>query len=1261
MKSISLVSICFFAIILVLISSCDGGNKAIPFPSEEKEFEIPKSTKLQFSEPKKFDWKVSVSQELKSAPVRKVNFEKLPSKPFYPDGFLPLLSTPSEVKFDFIQLPDTVIDFKNLETKPLKFQTSLIEPPKIVKTGLPKLKRNASLGVFEFGEDQGFPGYLVTSMMQDSKGMIWIATDKGLCRFNGEYLEIYSFIDEIFTGALASVNDMAEDKKGRIWIYTAQNGIYVLDHAIGVVREVKLSLGAFNFNAGCDMLIDSKGFIWLGTRRDGLFIIDPEKETFRQVSKLKEGDKGDARQLAEDAEGNIWTGSQVGLSVINQETGRVRFLDNTNGLPSNQVLDLYMDTKNQIWTSTLGAGISIIQPKQGSILNEGSQTGIIHDVFQIIQDNDQKMWMATNSGVYILDVSKNTFKYLNASKGLNDDVVINLMNDKQGQIWIATNQGLNLIDTEGIMPNYLTEVDGLSGPDVWSFFEDRQDRIWIGSRQGIDVYYPEKNIVKKVNLELQLGKGSGIAFNFHKLNNGNYLILAASLGFGIFDPERETITTVTKEQGLTNTFPNCSMVDNQGRLWTGSFRNQGIEIIDLEKGTFTLLTNADGLIGDIVWGINQDRRGMIWVSTDKGINIINPEENTISYLIENGKISERNGSGSINDKDGRVWITTRSGILIADPEQGLLTSISTENGLINPAVYTLYEHQERIYAGTGNGLTVFIPKPKNNETSTSDWNYDLKSYGKQQGFIYTDFNAGSAFSYLNKLWFGIEGQAMTVIDIPKEERVQNTTLISGISISDQLLNFYTNRSIQKKYPSLDTLFTAKKDTFFMTDNLPEETGWLMENNIQWDSASGYFNLPVNLKIPYEQNYVSFQFTGNQSTNRDMVRYRYVLEGFDKEWSEISDKPFSENYRNLPAGKYTFKVRSRGFDGDWSEPAQFTFTVLPHWTNTWWAWLLYLIGFVTVVGIIVQYRSKMLKRENLILEEKVKHRTFQLNRSIEDLKSTQSQLIQSEKMASLGELTAGIAHEIQNPLNFVNNFSEVSNELIAEIEEERAKNQEARDETLVSEILQDVKSNLEKINHHGKRADAIVKGMLEHSRAGKGEKAPTDINALADEYLRLAYHGLRAKDKSFTADFSIDLDPNLPKVNVVASDLGRVLLNLINNAFYACAERSRSTVNERSKKAEAGYAPKVLVSSRQENGKVLISVQDNGNGIPQKILDKIFQPFFTTKPTGQGTGLGLSLSYDIVKAHGGELKVETNSGEGLSAGKTFTEFTIILPL
>jgi signal transduction histidine kinase len=299
-----------------------------------------------------------------------------------------------------------------------------------------------------------------------------------------------------------------------------------------------------------------------------------------------------------------------------------------------------------------------------------------------------------------------------------------------------------------------------------------------------------------------------------------------------------------------------------------------------------------------------------------------------------------------------------------------------------------------------------------------------------------------------------------------------------------------------------------------------------------------------------------------------------------------------------------------------------------------------LGVFFLIAALLYWNNKKKQKTNKILQQ-----------ALIDLKATQGQLIQSEKMASLGELTAGIAHEIQNPLNFVNNFSEVNKELIAELRQEIKKgNLEG-----VDLISKDMEVNEEKINHHGKRADAIVKGMLQHSRASSGQKEPTDINALCDEYLRLSYHGLRAKDKSFNATFKTDFDASLPEINVVPQDIGRVILNLINNAFYAVSEKQKQNIQD--------YEPAVWVSTRRAGSpsgaggigaKIEISVKDNGPGIADHIKEKIFQPFFTTKPTGQGTGLGLSLSYDIVKAHGGELTMKTKEDEG-------SKFIILLPV
>jgi signal transduction histidine kinase len=306
------------------------------------------------------------------------------------------------------------------------------------------------------------------------------------------------------------------------------------------------------------------------------------------------------------------------------------------------------------------------------------------------------------------------------------------------------------------------------------------------------------------------------------------------------------------------------------------------------------------------------------------------------------------------------------------------------------------------------------------------------------------------------------------------------------------------------------------------------------------------------------------------------------------------------------------------------------------------------------------RHRLVEAQKLQLEHLVAERTVELTRQKEELQnalielqSTQKQLIQSEKMASLGELTAGIAHEIQNPLNFVNNFSEVSAELVNEMKEEL----QAKNESAVTVILQDLEQNLQKITHHGKRADAIVKGMLLHSRSSTGIKEPTDINALADEYLRLSYHGLRAKDKSFNATMKVEFDEKIGTINIITQDIGRVLLNLFTNAFYSITEKKKAQRVEGTQKFEPTVSVTTKLITNGSTGAertVMISVKDNGTGIPQEVLDKIYHPFFTTKPTGDGTGLGLSISYDIIKAHGGEIKVETKDGEG-------AEFIISLPI
>jgi len=560
----------------------------------------------------------------------------------------------------------------------------------------------------------------------------------------------------------------------------------------------------------------------------------------------------------------------------------------------------------------------------------------------------------------------------------------------------------------------------------------------------------------------------------------------------------------------------------------------------------------------------------------------------------------------------------------------MLTSFSVPQGLIDERIATLLQRDGLIYASTAGGITVITPPA---EGTPSDKKWGVRSFGSEYGLdkLNPGYLETDAISKDGDFLWGDYG--LTVLDLSKKDKFIPPTYIAGINIMDQ-----------------PKIFTGRSHT--------------VSNGLAWDEVSGPSNMPVNLQLSHNQNYVQFNYGSINLATHDTTWYKYKLVGNDKYWSDKTTSTASRNYFSLAPGKYTFEVVSKSSDNGWSKPATLSFTIHPPWWLTWWAYILYVCLFAGIIWCFVYLRSLQLVKEKRVLEHKVHLRTEEvtqqkeeiesqrdslevqknsLEKTLKELKTTQTQLIQSEKMASLGELTAGIAHEIQNPLNFVNNFSEVNAELIDEMKQEMDKGNLGE----AKAIADDIKENEQKINMHGKRADGIVKGMLEHSRSRSGQKEPTDINVMADEFMRLSYHGLRAKDKSFNAELITHFDTDLPKINVVQQDIGRVLLNLFNNAFYV--------VNQKKKTVGEAFKPEVTVTTYAENGNVIMKVKDNGVGIPDSIKDKIMQPFFTTKPTGEGTGLGLSLTYDmVVKGHGGNISVDTKEGE-------YTTFIITLPM
>jgi signal transduction histidine kinase len=378
---------------------------------------------------------------------------------------------------------------------------------------------------------------------------------------------------------------------------------------------------------------------------------------------------------------------------------------------------------------------------------------------------------------------------------------------------------------------------------------------------------------------------------------------------------------------------------------------------------------------------------------------------------------------------------------------------------------------------------------------------------------------------------------------------------------------------------------------------------------------------------------------------DRTVYQTYLEGFDPDWTDWGTNSYKE-YTNLATGTYSFRVRAKNLYNVISEEATFTFTILPPWYATWWAFLLYSVG-VAGIGYLIYLSQK----KRLIANEREKSRERELaqakeiEKAYENLKATQEQLIQQEKLASLGQLTAGIAHEIKNPLNFVNNFSELSLEYVDEISESVGKLGQNETTEDIKALLGDVKGNLTKILQHGSRADGIVRSMLMHSRGGKGIKELTDLNELIKEYVNLAFHGMRANKNPINVDIKVQLEESLPKVMLNPEDFSRVILNLCKNAFDAMRDKTEVIGKD--------YLPRLLVNTKNLDDSVMLVVEDNGPGVADEIKDKLLMPFFTTKKGTEGTGLGLSITYDIVKDHGGVLEIDSIVGE-------YTRFIILIP-
>ncbi|MHA6279584.1 two-component regulator propeller domain-containing protein [Salinimicrobium sp. CAU 1759] len=1103
----------------------------------------------------------------------------------------------------------------------------------------------------------------VQGMVQDNTGFLWFATQGGLLRYDGQNFVTYrSDINNPNSLSADYVESVFLDSSGLLWLTHWQAG----------------TLTSFDIESG----------VFTRFQHDPK---DPESLSGSIFS-----------TVVEDREGFIWIGGETGLERYNPKTGTFKHLrhdpEDPNSLSHNRVRTLYVDKSGTLWvgtgfpwdTESREGGLNKFNPEDGTFTRylhdpKDSTSLINNKVRSILEDSRGNFWVGTvGDGLHLMNRDKGSFKRL-------------------------THDPSNPAKLSGPWQPGTTPVDSDTWTHISSIFEDDEGRIWITAFPGgLNLFDPVSGTVGHFTTNSSTGElDTDFLWSTYQTNDGTLWITTGGEGRTVFKIKKSDnlfpFSEIPMDENELRLPSSGILKDKEGHIWIA--RGAFIERIDRNTGARTIITiiNAQQPVTRIL-GLTLDREGYIWAGTDFGQFRGNPQTSVFQVFKPPGipdDILQTLWAPFLHSISGHFWFGSwEYGLFQYDPSTDEVVNYihdpNDPNSLSGNNVGSIYEDKkgniwvgggspngdllqplyldrispktgqiERFFTGSKQrGLVMNLTDNNDGNIWFTDWLNGFQKLDPATGTIksFTSYNSLLPSNNLlslkksgdGKLWlsdqhtiikFDPVSETMSVYNANSGVRNAFDHFNSGFVTDDGELffsrkggyhAFYPNQILQERNVRLPDI---RITDFQMLGNQNPSAAYELFEKPVWQTAA--------IELPHDQNLFALSVTLFDFYDPSSIQLQFMLEGYDRAWrNDIRDGETSP-YINVPPGDYTFKVRGANSFGVWNmEGATMGITILPPWWKTWWAYSFYLMLFILGIVAFNRFQRKRLMRrereaargKELEHAKEIELAYKNLGKAHENLKAAQEQVVQQEKLASLGQLTAGIAHEIQNPLNFVNNFSDLNSELIGEISAELQKSSDARDEAVVLEILRDLKANETKIAHHGKRADAIVKGMLEHSRNSSGEKVATDVNALADEYLRLSYHGLRAKDKSFTADFSMDLDPNLPTIKVVPQDIGRVFLNLINNAFQA---------------VHGVENPRVMVTTKHRENSVEIKVTDNGPGIPDSIKDQIFQPFFTTKPAGQGTGLGLSLSYDIIKAHDGKLK--------LSSTPKGTVFTVVLPV
>ncbi len=1105
-------------------------------------------------------------------------------------------------------------------------------------------QENHTYRIDYFDASDGLPADLVYSIQEDSLGFLWVGTRNGLARFDGYEFETFSPRPDDSTSITGKIIETIHvDARGRVWAGGASaqtHGVSYYDTS--TEQFVRFQHDPYDPNSLLDnevMIIESSpsdpDIIWIGSRdwplgqTSGISRLNMSTHTFTHFTTKQGLSDNQIRDILATRDGAVWAMDVFGqLNRFDPESQHFIPFHPGTAFSASHRGRLYEDSSGTLWIAAPG-GLGSFDPDSETFhlvesLSEHDEPGVM------LEDRKGIYWVGGRNGLSLFDPVTKTFTPFKHQ--LPEWTHVNaLLLDRNGILWAGGSSGLMKIERRSNpFAVYTSDPFDLSELGyIRHMLEYSKNTIWLSTGNSLHAFDREKRRIKSYSAnEMQISNRTidytgGIGRLF-KDNHG-----MVWTGSNCIEPKLYEIDlsgpVITRSYEYHSDDPNTILAgclnmpvqSTEGDLLIPQWGSGGMTRFNPDNGLTKRYTpETHGLVSDRALRIYEapSEPGIAWVGTEHGLSRVDLNSDEVANYPD---VRLFRSMMMHEDRAGRFWIATANqGVHLFDREAGdILKTYTMEEGLANDQVFSIYEdNQGYLWLGTANGLSRFDP---DRETFTNFYEED----GLPGNLFYESQHFQSESG---ELFYSASGKLVSFL--PEDvfiEPVQPVTRIKGLRINELPV--------------------------VVDEDSPLQTSMLFTEHID---------------LTHDQDDVTFEFVGLQLIDPSQTRYRYQLAGYDEDWIYAGTQR-NARYTNLPSGTYTFRVASRNGSSDWDETSV-RLTIQPPWWNTVWAYLSYGLVFAFgILGVDRMQRRRLIAKERLRAEREkaaaIEHTNYELQNTLEHLKETQAQLIHSEKMASLGQLTAGIAHEIKNPLNFVNNFSRLSVSAAEELLALKEKRRDLNDED-VDELIHTLKLNAEKVVLHGDRADGIIRSMLEHSRSEPGERRGVNFNQLIDEYINLAFHSWRAANQNGAPQsnpvptITRQYHDSVGDVSVIPQEIGRVLINLLDNSFYAVSAeyevRSSEFGVRRAGEEEIlpirrdGFAPEVIVTTKRMNNVVEVRITDNGPGIPCEVQQRIFEPFFTTKPTGQGTGLGLSLSHDIVvKGHGGTLTVESAPGEG----------------